>query len=129
MNLHAIYLLARVKDNQSSVLDAGAELTTKRAAPIVLLGSEATHLYPGFSPWKQLLIEHGVAAERIVGTAPILPLNTRTEALALVREAKKNGWKRVLIVSTAWHQVRAFFTNRSSAQTGMSGIERIQSGR
>ena len=67
-------------------------------------------------PWEQrttlegdnlraIAIAQGVPAEQILVTREIS--NTRDEARAVAEMAKARGWKRVIVVTTAWHMPRA----------------------
>ena len=67
-------------------------------------------------PWEQrttlegddlraIAISQGVPAEQIMVTREIS--NTRDEARAVAEMAKAHGWKKVIVVTTAWHMPRA----------------------
>ena len=54
---------------------------------------------------RAIAIAQGVAAEKILVTREIS--NTREEARAVADMAKTHGWKKVIVVTTAWHMPRA----------------------
>jgi uncharacterized SAM-binding protein YcdF (DUF218 family) len=54
---------------------------------------------------RAIAISQGVPAERILVTPEIS--NTREEARAVAEMAKTRGWKKVIVVTTAWHMPRA----------------------
>lgn len=54
---------------------------------------------------RDIAVGQGVPAEQILVTREIS--NTRDEARAVAEMAKAHGWKRVIVVTTAWHMPRA----------------------
>jgi len=54
---------------------------------------------------RAIAISQGVHAEQILVTREIS--NTRDEARAVAEIAKTHGWKKVIVVTTAWHMPRA----------------------
>lgn len=54
---------------------------------------------------RAIAVSQGVPAEQIVVTREIA--NTRDEARAVAELAKEHGWKKVIVVTTAWHMPRA----------------------
>ena len=54
---------------------------------------------------RRIAIQQGVPGEQIVVTREIG--NTRDEARAVAEMAKTHGWKKVIVVTTAWHMPRA----------------------
>jgi hypothetical protein len=109
----AVYLFAQTEDNELSVL---------RAAKIILAASMANRIlvlktppgggYPGFSNWKNKLINSGVHKDQILSVELEQDAlhNTLTEAEATVRYAKRNNFKSLFICAPPFHQVRAFMT-------------------
>ena len=54
---------------------------------------------------RAIAIAQGVPAEQILVTQEVG--NTRDEAQAVARMARARGWKRIILVTTAWHLPRA----------------------
>lgn len=93
----------------SERFDAGlALLEAKRADWLVFTGARI--------PWegrttlegddlKGIALQRGVPAERVLVTREIS--NTWDEARAIAEMAKQRGWKKVIVVTTAWHMPRA----------------------
>lgn len=88
-----------------------AELYLAHRAPCIVITSNANdHVY-GSLPAGMLaknLCELGVPSEDIIWeeTAP----HTRAEADSTLRLTREHGWKRLLVVTTKYHQYRAFLT-------------------
>lgn len=104
----AIVLLAG--DRYHRVAKA-AELYHAGYAPRIVLTSNADNWDYGSLPSRKLvaaLLEYGVPEQDILWeeTAP----HTRAEADRTLRIAQERGWKTLLIVTTEYHQYRAFLT-------------------
>jgi len=54
---------------------------------------------------KRIAVTRGVPADRIVVTRHVE--NTADEAAAVAELIKTNGWKRIVLVTTAWHMPRS----------------------
>lgn len=107
------YLFGETKDNQESVLRAGALLyLTGPAEKIAICGLKKSHGYPGAESWWEKLISLGVPEEDIYEISPAkdFPPSTHAEALGLARYAKSKNWKSVYVVAPPLHQLRAFVT-------------------
>lgn len=88
-----------------------AELYHAGHAPQVVLTSSADNWEYGSAPSSKLvpeLLALGVNEQDIIWeeTAP----HTRAEADATLRLANSHGWKKLLLVTTEYHQYRAFLT-------------------
>lgn len=88
-----------------------AELYHAAYAPRIVLTSNADNWDYGSLPSSKLvqaLLEQGVREEHIIWeeTAP----HTRAEADATLRLAREHGWKTLLLVTTEYHQYRAYLT-------------------
>jgi uncharacterized SAM-binding protein YcdF (DUF218 family) len=57
---------------------------------------------------KQWLIEAGVVADDII--ADENSMNTKEQAEHIIRLAKDNGWKKIILVGSLYYQPRAFLT-------------------
>lgn len=80
-------------------------------APVIVLTSSADNWDYGSLPSSRLvpeLLRLGVREKDIISeeTAP----HTRAEADATLKLAEKHGWKTLLLVTTEYHQYRAFLT-------------------
>jgi hypothetical protein len=106
----AIYLFGQTRDNQTSVLNRGVEILRGRSIPLVICGCGEVSGYPGVDVWREELIQLGVPPEGILNVPSVEPLNTLTEAIGLVQEAKRKGWKTIQIVASPFHQLRAFMS-------------------
>ncbi len=87
------------------------ELYESGLAPFIVVTSSANDRAYGSmtaGALREELIKRGVPSEAIVWeeTAP----HTRAEAESTLRIAQKNGWKRLLLVTTEYHQYRALLT-------------------
>jgi len=71
----------------------------------------------GFEFRKKLLVDLGVPKTIITPLAipAEINVNTLTETQALVKHSKTNKWKRVIVSSTPFHQLRVFATTVSVA--------------
>jgi len=59
---------------------------------------------------RTIAIAQGVPGEKILVTREVS--NTRDEARAVAELAKTHGWKKVIVVTTAWHMPRAVLVFR-----------------
>jgi uncharacterized SAM-binding protein YcdF (DUF218 family) len=59
---------------------------------------------------KRLAVVRGVPAERVIVTGPVE--NTIDEARAVAALMRERGWKRVILVTTAWHMPRSAYLFR-----------------
>ncbi|MGH8502435.1 MAG: YdcF family protein [Gammaproteobacteria bacterium] len=109
----AAYLFAQTTDNQSSVLERGADLLKRRDTEMLLISGAAPCAgYPGFDVWQAELCGLDVPAEKIAGVDSGMfdSLNTLIEALAAVRHCKAAAFPTLSIVAAPFHQLRAFMT-------------------
>lgn len=112
------YLFGETKDNQESVLKAGALLyLTGPAEKIAICGLAEGSGYPGVLSWREKLISLAVPEEDIleVPPAPDFPPSTHAEALGLARFAKLHKWKSIYVIAPPLHQLRAFVTTVTEA--------------
>jgi hypothetical protein len=109
----AAYLCCQTSDNQQSVfLTARSLVTHGYASMILILKAKAKSGYPGYDHWRRELRDTGIANDKIVAV-PIEDtpsLNTLLESRALVAYAKNRHLKKLAIVSSPFHQLRAFMT-------------------
>lgn len=108
--LDAGYLFAQpggiLRTNQ---IKRGRELLAQ--VPILGLCGKIGEGYEGFAAWAGDLQEQGILSDRIMALpSPPDGVNTYSEAVELVMYAKTQGWKQLVITSTAHHQMRVFLT-------------------
>lgn len=87
----------------------GLELVRLRKAPVLVLGGVADR-YGHWSPGKNATIRNwvrswGLSEVRILDLGPCR--NTRDEAMRTQRLASEGGWKRILLVTSAYHMKRS----------------------
>ncbi len=108
-----VYLFGQTSDNEDSPIEVGAELWhTGRAALVGIGDCETGHGYPGFAVWHAKLRKLGVPPTNIVPVkiSSGVNVNTLTESITLVLEAKKQGWRKIFMSAAPVHQLRAFLT-------------------
>ena len=106
-------LYSQTFENQNSVLHAAKNiLQNQLARKILFVNSGPISGYPGFSTWKSALIKLGIQSADIVGVALMKTpsLNTLVESEALINYAVKQKLRSVYVVSSPFHQLRAFMT-------------------
>lgn len=96
-------------------LAVAAELMGSQAAPVVMLsgGIDEPPRVMGARRGKAELMGLGVAPSRIEGEAR--SRNTREQATTVCDTARSRGWRRILLVASAYHMPRAFLTFVSAA--------------
>lgn len=87
-----------------------AQLFTQGAAPVVYVtgGRNEPPRHLDATTCAGMLYGHGIAPDRVV----IEPdaKHTRDQAVAIVAKAVAEGWKRLLVVASTYHVVRAYLT-------------------
>lgn len=105
------YLFAQTQPNQQSVFVAGrALLEASQARKLLISDCTPKSGYLGATAYRQAMIESGIPADTIV-EVPMEPteiLHTRIESHKVVQFAKAQGYQRLLVVSSPFHQERAF---------------------
>ena len=112
------YLYSQTKDNQHSVLSAAQQVINEGLAEKVLIAkSDPKSGYPGNFDWEKELIQRGIQRYKILGVdlSDTVTINTLIEAEAMVNYAKKNQYKDLYIISSPFHQLRAFMTSVTAA--------------
>jgi uncharacterized SAM-binding protein YcdF (DUF218 family) len=83
----------------------GIELVAGHQAPALVL-SDLTAPYPSYSDAANRLLDHfGVTTELLAINGP--NENTHDEAVSLARTCRDRGWKRVIVVTSPYHSLRA----------------------
>ncbi len=113
IKVDGLYLFCQTQDNESSVLESGVALyhlgiTNK----LFILGSPPMNGYPGFEHWRKYIMNHGVEENAIENITPLdeAQIHTLIEAKSLVQHALKNKYKHIILMSTGFHQIRAYLT-------------------
>jgi hypothetical protein len=113
------YLYCQTIDNQQSVFGAACSLVTQGVSPrILILEADAMSGYPGGAHCREQLQACGLPAETIHGVpaGKLSSINTLIESEALVRYSKQKRYGAVYVVSSPFHQLRAFMTAVTVAQ-------------
>ena len=117
-HVDAIYVPGRSHGDYRAVLNMAVGLHgVCGGCPILLTdtdgkkmgGTKPREACPGFGPWRQELLNRGVANESVLRTqSRFEPLNSKQEGDALLDTAAVYTWRRVLFVTNA-HQLSRFF--------------------
>ena len=106
-------LYSQTIENQNSVFLAAKNLLQNQIArKILFVNSGPISGYPGFSMWRSSLNKLGIQSTDIVGVELMKTpsLNTLIESEALINYAVKQKLRSVYVVSSPFHQLRAFMT-------------------
>ncbi len=108
-----LYLFCQTDQNESAVLESAVALyhlgiTDK----LFLMNSEAMSGYPGEASWTTYITNHGVKEEDIEKIEPDDKNNLHTliEARSLVQHAIDHNYQHIILMSSSFHQLRAFLT-------------------
>lgn len=109
----ATFLFSQTADNQKSVfLTAQSLLENNLTQSILIIDTTPKSGYPGFILCQEGLKEQGISEDQIQGVpvagTPIL--HTLIESEALIRFVQSKGYKQLTVVSSPFHQLRAFIT-------------------
>lgn len=99
----------------------------KWAAKIVVSGGAADKGYGSF-PAKDLaqsLVKMGIAQKNIISENE--SFHTREQAVNVMALAKKNKWKKIILVASHYHQLRAFLTFLKATQEAKIKLQIINS--
>jgi uncharacterized SAM-binding protein YcdF (DUF218 family) len=112
------YLFGQTGDNQESVFLSAQELITRALVRRILISdAQPKSGYPGKHAWREALAARGVT-NSVIEEVPVEPtntLNTLREAEALIRHARKNSYRFMVVTAAPFHQERAFITAVSAA--------------
>jgi hypothetical protein len=114
----AAYLFAQTQPNQPSVFMAARELVAQeRVRKVLISDCSPKSGYPGAVACRQAMIEFGIPAGAIeeVPMEPAEILHTLIESQMVVRFAKAQGYRRLIVVASPFHQERAFITMVTAA--------------
>lgn len=106
-------LYSQTKDNQNSVIFAAKNiLYNKLAKKILFIKSGPVSGYTGFKTWTSELKKIGIQSNDIVGVKFMNTnsLNTLTESEAIINYAAQKKYRSLYVVSSPFHQLRAFMT-------------------
>jgi uncharacterized SAM-binding protein YcdF (DUF218 family) len=89
---------------------AAAELFKMGMAPAILVtgGRHEPPTHMGATLLQTLILGRGIAHDRIV--TDVVPMNTREQAVETVALVQSKGWKRCILVASAYHMPRAYLT-------------------
>ncbi len=116
--MEGAYLFAQTATNQQSVFVAGhALLEEGRARKLLISDCTPKSGYIGAAAYRRAMIESGIPAEAIVEVPmePTAILHTQIESHKVVQFAKALGYRRLLVVSSPFHQERAFMAMITAA--------------
>jgi hypothetical protein len=112
------YLFAQTEPNQQSVFVVGRELIEQERVHKLLISDGTPQSgYIGAAAYREAMIASGVPAG-VIEEVPMEPteiLHTLTESQKMVRFAKAQGYERLIVVSSPFHQERAFITMVTAA--------------
>ena len=112
------YLYCTTIDNQASVFQTARRLISNSVVSrIYILEAQAMSGYPGVVQYREGLRAFGLPAEQIdcVPYGEATSINTLIESQALVRFARDREMGSLILVSSPFHQLRAFMTAVSVA--------------
>jgi uncharacterized SAM-binding protein YcdF (DUF218 family) len=90
-------------------------------APLfVVVGSTGTQ--PS-SKMARLAIENGIPEEKVI--IENKSRNTRQNAESVIRLAQECGWKKIILITTIHHQLRAYLTMRKAKEKAVSSLQII----
>jgi len=107
------YLFGQTEPNQESVFTTGRELAEQsRVQKLLISDCSPKSGYLGATACRQAMIESGIPAGMIeeVPMEPTEILHTLIESQKVVRFARAQGYRRLMVVSSPFHQERAFMT-------------------
>lgn len=88
-----------------------ASLYKRGLAPRIVFSGGITHYDYGSYPFSDvlpLLLKEGVPESAIVHES--LSLNTREQAVEIMKLCQQNGWAKIILVGSHYHQYRAYLT-------------------
>ncbi|OHB63898.1 MAG: hypothetical protein A2Y77_01400 [Planctomycetes bacterium RBG_13_62_9] len=112
------YLFGQTESNQPSVFAVARELLERRQVQKILISDCLPKSgYIGAVACRRALIEFGIDSDAIleVPMEPTEILHTLIESQAVVRFAKARDYQRLIVVSSPFHQERAFMTMVTAA--------------
>jgi len=107
------YLFGQTEPNQESVFATGRELAEQgRVQKLLISDCSPKSGYLGAAACRLAMIESGIPAGMIeeVPMEPTEILHTLIESQKVVRFARAQGYQRLIVVSSPFHQERAFMT-------------------
>lgn len=104
-------------------VDEAITLYKSRVAPKIIFSGDIEDYKYGSYPLKDLLpklLDGGVKQEDIIHEN--ISLNTREQAIEVIKLSKLNYWKRLVLVASQEHQYRAYLTFLREVIDSNSGI-------
>lgn len=112
-NADAIYAYGCAKENEESVLLTTQFLAFSSRIKTLVIPGHGPYVihgdilaYSGEGSWREALKEAGIKVKSTKIENGFF--NTYTESLALIRVARENDWKKVIVVAFPGHIIRAF---------------------
>lgn len=109
---------ARIKES--------ADLYKKRWAPFVVISGGSNRPEAGCYPatiLKTMLEKEGISSDRII--LENKSQHTRDQAVEVMKLVKEKGWRKILLVGSHFHQLRAFLTFLKAMQEANLKIQII----
>lgn len=109
-----LFLFSQTTDNEAAVLESGVALYHLGIVNrLLIMDCPAMNGFPGIKQWRSHITNHGVPDNAVENVENIEKgnLHTLIEARSLVHHAIKNDYKRIILMSSAFHQVRCFLTS------------------
>jgi uncharacterized SAM-binding protein YcdF (DUF218 family) len=91
--------------NSGDRLRVAAGLVRAGAAPCLVITGPSSAVRDEIGGNRRLLLDWGVPEGAMIGLTG--PRNTKEEVLALRQLVQERGWKRIAVVTSAWHLPRA----------------------
>lgn len=106
-HVDAIYIFAEPDGVLREAQIQRARSLQDRSTFIALCGGTGQG-YVGYGAWAAELQQHGITDQKLLALPYAESLNTNTESLHLIAEAKQRAWDRLLIIAPPHQQLRAF---------------------
>ncbi|MBC5772851.1 YdcF family protein [Pontibacter sp. KCTC 32443] len=108
----ALFLFGQTEDNQEAAFAAAKLLLQdKHTYRVLFLGTKPMSGYPGGANWKETMMALGMPEDKLELILP-LPANTKLlhtgiEANSMVKHAKEQGYRKVIVTAAPFQQPRA----------------------
>lgn len=114
-SLDGLFLFGQTEDNQAAAFEAARLLLDRNYTDKVLcLGTAPMSGYPGYEAWKKELGNLGIGEGHLLPVPPIPAdtqlLHTFIEAQSVVRYAREQQYKSLVVTAAPFQQPRAFMT-------------------
>lgn len=92
-------------------VESAVRMYTEGFAPVIVVSGGAVHQGSFTVPAPALaekIVRAGIPQRRVIVEAE--SRSTREQAVAVMKIARENKWKKIILVASAFHQVRAYLT-------------------